>query len=230
MLVKFEVQVYVQPILLVPQGREFQAVQQGLRRAQSRAEVIAIPMGMRPVAQFLQAWWPRVRTRNVRIWVMGLCGSLTPRLEVGTAVQYDTCTTVERTLWQCAPFSLASLDLPRVRAFSSDRPIWSVQEKRQLATTYGTDVVDMEATAILQFFADPSIPVTMVRVVSDDIQYDLPDLSAAIDAAGQLRSFPLAWAMVRQPIGSLRLVQGALQGLSTLTTVGEQWAVHWAGH
>jgi hypothetical protein len=84
----------------------------------------------------------------------------------------------------------------------------------------------MEAAAILQFFAGSSIPVTMVRVVSDGLEGDLPVLSAAIDEAGQVRLLPLAWAMVRQPIASLRLVRGSLQGLAMLATVAEQWALH----
>ncbi|NEP80773.1 MAG: hypothetical protein F6K17_09895 [Okeania sp. SIO3C4] len=44
------------------------------------------------------------------------------------------------------------------------------------------EVVDMEGFAILNFFANLSVSVAMVRVVSDDCYHDLPNISSAVIA------------------------------------------------
>jgi nucleoside phosphorylase len=92
-------------------------------------------------------------------------------------------------------------------------------EKAHLAQTYNADVVDMEGYIALQFLSQFGIAVAMVRVVSDDCQHDLPDLSNAFDAAGSLQPFPLALAMLRRPIAAIQLIQGSWQGLTQLTNV-----------
>jgi hypothetical protein len=70
----------------------------------------------------------------------------------------------------------------------------------------------MEGSAILS--ALPQAQIAMLRVVSDDCEHQLPDLSAAVGS--QLRTLPLITAMLRQPVGSLRLIRGSLRGLKAL--------------
>jgi hypothetical protein len=225
--------------ILVPQGAEFQAVQRGVGR-QSHVRVRAIPIGKQPVSDWLGRWqgseefaeatrWsttvreasPKENHRSSGLLVMGLCGSLTPDLGVGSAVLYESCTDFDHVELPCGGHPrLEKLALSRVRGVSADRVIWSAAEKREVATRYGTAVVDMEGMAVLRFCQPLGISVTMLRVVSDGAKEDLPRLEGAIDAAGNLRALPLAMGLLREPMAATRLIRGSLQGLRVLQ--------HWA--
>lgn len=201
--------------ILVPQGAEYQAVCRGLKRSAIEASVLAIPAGLDPVRRWLEArsW------ETSRVWVLGLCGALNDRLGVGDGVCYERCLDASGRSWDCAVDP--AWEWPRVTGLSSDRVVCRAETKRQLASQFQADVVDMEGAAILDFFAQRSIAVSIVRVVSDDAQGDIPDLSQAFDASGNLQAIPLALQMLRQPSAALRLIRGSLQGLKQLeqTTV-----------
>lgn len=210
--------------LLVPQGAEHKAVCRGLKLRKNPPKVIALPIGIEPVTQFLTQWQPSLNDLESGVLVMGLCGSLTGTLKVGDRVLYQSCQNASDTVWECDPTLTAQIQqgLPKttlVRGFTSDRIIASAHEKQQLGQLYSAEVVDMEGTAILTILAQAGVPVAMARVVSDDINHDLPDLSAAISPDGTLRSLPLALGMMRQPIAALRLIRGSLNGLRTLEAI-----------
>ncbi len=159
---------------------------------------------------------------------MGLCGSLTKTLKVGDRVLYQSCQNASGTVWDCDSILTAHIQkhlsesTPLVRAFTSDRIVASAHSKQQLGQLHSAEVVDMEGSAILTILAHAGVPVAMARVVSDDIDHDLPDLSAAISPDGKLRSLPLALGMMRQPIAALHLIRGSLTGLRTLETIASQ--------
>jgi hypothetical protein len=206
-------------LILVPQGAEYQAICQGLKSWLHPPQVRSIPVGVAPVQRVLRS----ANLQNVSgVVVMGLCGSLSPRYQIGDAVIYHDCIDGSGTVKVCDR-SLTQrlqngLKVSPVRALTSDRVIWSALEKRDLGKTHGADVVDMEGMAVMSL----NLPIAMVRVVSDDVQHDLPDLSGAIDESGTLRSLPLATRMLRQPLKSLRLIRGSLAGLRSLQTVTQQ--------
>jgi len=106
-----------------------------------------------------------------------------------------------------------------VKALTSDRVISSAAEKRRLGETLAADVVDMEGFTALEFLNAAGVAVAMLRVVSDDCQYDIPDLTRAIGSDGSLRPLPLAMAMIRQPIAATRLIRGSLKALKVLEKV-----------
>ncbi len=210
----------------VPQGAEHRAVCQGLKHLKNPPPVISLPIGVKPVTQFLTQWLRSPTFAAVRpsgIVVMGLCGSLTPLLGLGDRVLYQTCLDESGTVWECDPTLTTQIqqlqeNISLVRAFTSDRIITSAQEKQILGSRHQADVVDMEGSAILEVLALTGCPIAMLRVVSDDLDHDLPDLSAALSPEGSLRSWPLAIAMMRQPIAALNLIRGSLKGLQTLRT------------
>lgn len=208
--------------ILVPQGAEYQAVCRGLKSVATPPLVVPIPVGVAPVTRFLQQW--QRSPIDTDVLVMGLCGSLTSKLRVGDLVLYDECIDRSGAAWRCItqPFQ-ATLNgnATCVRALTSDRILASAAEKRRLGIAHQADVVDMEGIAILKSLAQSNISITMLRVVSDDIRHDLPDLTNAISPEGRLRSLPLAWGMIRQPIAATRLIQGSLQGLRVLRQVTE---------
>lgn len=159
---------------------------------------------------------------------MGLCGSLTSGYSIGDTVLYKSClyqTDQSVSLSHLCDPELTSLIERKlkitylVKALTSDRLVWSATEKRQLGQQYGADVVDMEGFTTLEVLNQAGVAVAMVRVISDDCHYDLPDLTEAISPDGFLQPLPLAMRMLRQPLAATRLIQGSLQGLRVLQKV-----------
>jgi nucleoside phosphorylase len=207
------------PIIVVPQGAEYKAVCRGLT---SKQTVIPIPMGSQAVTRYLSAcqdkWNP-----YAKVLVMGLCGSLRDRFQVGDIVLYSECV-YQTQLLQCDSFTAelyAHLQdkVSLVKGLTSDRVVCSAKEKLHLSEISGADVVDMEGFAALEFFQQAGVEVAMLRVVSDDSGHDIPDLTSAINSDGSLQALPLAMSMIRQPIAATRLIRGSLQALKVLEEV-----------
>lgn len=214
-------------ILLVPQGAEYQAVCRGLKSHKNPPQVVALPIGVEPVTQFLKNWQllpSFTAARQSGVVVMGLCGSLTAQLRIGDRVLYKACLDASGDVLECDRDLTTQIqqrlqkEISLVRAFTSNRIIASASEKQQLGHLHQADVVDMEGSAILTTLAQAGCAIAMLRVVGDDTNHDLPDLSAAISPEGKIRSLPLAIGMIRQPIAALRLIRGSLKGLQTLQT------------
>ncbi len=218
-------------LVLVPQGAEFQAVQRGLRRAPcDQLHLVAIPIGGPPVTRFLMQFWA-ARDRDYHaVMVMGLCGSLDLELSVGDAVVYQSCQALaqpgdqsgdqsggHQPIWPCQVSLMANIKL--VAGLTTDRVIWRATEKQALQRSTDCQVVDMEGTAIRQFFQPFDLPVIMLRVVSDDLAGDLPDLTGTIDRDGNLQPLPLALKLFQQPQAAWRLIRGSMRGLNRLTAL-----------
>jgi hypothetical protein len=228
--------------ILVPQGSEFNAVKQGLMSLKpsqplppsqpSKLQTLqAIPVGPDPLRAFLRDWHPaQPLNQPPRVLVMGLCGALTPTLRIGDAVLYDTCTdgivpdysSIQPCDVKLCKEILQKLErdgappIAGVRALTTAAVVSRATDKAALAQASGADVVDMEGWVALNDLRQRGMAVAMVRVVSDDCQHDLPDLSAAFSPTGQLLPLPLALGMMRQPRGALRLIRGSLTGLKKL--------------
>lgn len=130
---------------------------------------------------------------------------------MGDVVLYRSLSTV--------PLHLPTSGTPHlVTGLTLDRVLSSAAEKRELGAS-GADVVDMEGQAILEVLNSLDIPVTMLRVVSDDCHYDLPDLSQAVSPEGNLLPGRMAIAMAQKPIAALRLIRGSLHALKVLQAV-----------
>lgn len=199
------------PIILVPQGAEYQAVCQGLKQHPDPPKVLPIAIGVTAVHLDTLAL-----DQTSKILVMGLCGSLTPRLGVGAVALYTACIDfagIERNCDRALTHRLQDrFQVSPIRGLTSDRVICSAREKCDLGRTYQADVVDMEGSAV----AALNGAVAMLRVVSDDTEHDLPDLDGTIDANGKLQPLPLAIALCKRPIAATRLIRGSLVGLNVL--------------
>lgn len=213
-------------IIVVPQGAEYKAVCRGLSRiTTAKPSVIAIPMGSKSLYTYLencqvnQQWNP-----ETPVLLMGLCGSLLPGYKVGDIVLYSECVYQDQ-VQKCDRaftqelYSHLQNRVSLVKGLTSDRVICSEEEKRQLSETSQASVVDMEGFAAYSFFNQANIPVAMLRVVSDDCEHDIPDLTSAISSDGSLQSLPLAISMIRQPIAATRLIKGSLRSLKVLSEV-----------
>ncbi len=210
-------------IILVPQGAEYKAVCRGLSGVTGFIPtVVAIPVGMKPLLKYLQQG--QFLTPKSRVLIMGICGSLSDRYTVGDLVLYQDCVyqgkqqECDRT-FTAQLHSYISEKVSLVNSLTSDHVIWSASEKRYLGETLAADVVDMEGFTALEFFNAAGVSVAMLRVVSDDCQHNIPDITPAINSDGSLNPFPLAIAMLRQPLAATRLIRGSLTALNVLEQV-----------
>ena len=214
--------------ILVPQGPEYQAGWRGIRHSQGKKPtLVPVPAGTQAITQYLQRKEINkfLNCSQSNVLVMGLCGSLSGQYTVGDVVVYQNCLDLSNlpqivhqecdrqltTLLQHRLQESASL----VTGITSDRPICAAVEKQDWGQKYQADVVDMEGFAVLKVLNS----VGMLRVVSDDCEHDLPDLSSAIGSDGSLQPFPLAMAMVQQPLKAVRLIRGSLKALQVLQQV-----------
>lgn len=217
--------------ILVPQGAEYRAVCRGcppsLGSDQSKLELIPIPIGPEALRCYLT---DRLSTRafqpGSKVLVLGLCGSLTACFDVGNAVIYQACVNGASATLPSLPCEvgltqdlsqLFQPSLQLVTALTSDRLIHVATEKQSLGHATQAEVVDMEGYTILEVLRQAGVAVAMIRVVSDGIERDLPDLTAAFGKDGSLRPLSLAWGMIQRPIAASYLIQGSLRGLSVLS-------------
>ncbi|MDJ0573230.1 MAG: phosphorylase [Pleurocapsa sp. MO_192.B19] len=212
--------------IVVPQGAEYQAVCRGLKKANSKnIQAIAIPLGMQNVRQHLAN--SRLKSNSSQgVAILGLCGSLSPKYSVGDAVLYQNCWDVNRacieTSTELTQMIQHKLSVDLVTGLTSARPICQAAEKLQFSQIYPVSVVDMEGYGYLQELQHQKIAATMLRVVSDDLTGDIPNLDSAIDPNGNLQTWPMAIAFLQQPLAAIRLIKGSLRGLKTLQQITTQ--------
>lgn len=211
-------------IILVPRGAEHSSIRRGLRNIGDLApQIIPIKLGApefldsSPASKLSLEFLNKLKGKIV---LMGLAGSLSDRYRVGDGVIYQGCGLEKGNYWQCEPEITAEIaqltGYSLVKGLTSDRLISRSEEKRRLGQG-GYEVVDMEGARILAALAGQK--VTIVRVISDEVTQDLPDLAPAIDNQGQLLPLPLARQMLTRPVPAFHLIQGSLKGLSVLTQV-----------
>jgi nucleoside phosphorylase len=210
-------------LILVPQGAEYQVVKNALIQVKNDQipQILAIPIGSPSFSPDLLKLLENIPNleKIQNVLVMGLCGSLSFEYAIADIAIYKDCfnpniqasLTCDRELIDYLRQKLENARL--VTALTSDRPIHLATEKRFLHQTSAAAVVDMEGYPILEMLTRLNISVGMVRAVSDDAKYDLPDLSKAIDRAGNLKGLDMAIAFLQKPPAALR----ALQTLSTVT-------------
>ncbi|HEY9847733.1 MAG TPA: hypothetical protein V6D03_16240 [Candidatus Caenarcaniphilales bacterium] len=216
--------------ILVPQGAEYKAVCQGLRRVPvAKPCVVPIPVGPVPLTRYLEKLRAQEKLTShpqPQVLLLGLCGSLTAHHQVGDRILYQGCIDGTRASPQefkpCSPelttllHQALSITTAPATALTSDRFIWSAAEKHQLSQHYAAQVIDMEGFAALEVLSQAGISVGMLRVVSDNCNHDLPDLNAALSLNGTLQPWPLTMGLLRQPVAASRLIQGSLRGLQVL--------------
>jgi nucleoside phosphorylase len=212
--------------ILVPQGSEYQAVMKGWQKKPTYPSILAIPVGGKAVEKALLRELMSQKIGAISpqgIIVMGLAGSLSPQLKRGQIVLYRSCLDLENSQPLFCDYSATGYlaeelghKVQLVEALSSDRVITEAEEKQNLGKRYQVQVVDMEGAAILKFFAAQQIPVVILRVISDEIDQSLPDLSQIYNSAGELQTWPLTKALISQPIAGFNLIRSSLYALKIL--------------
>lgn len=209
--------------IVVPQGAEYQAVCRGLSKAQvDSIQVIAIPIGVRQISQVLGNYSQQI-DGCANILMMGLCGSLSDSYTVQDSVLIKSCQDLNHNLIDLDAELTAKiqqkLSIDLVNALTSDRAITQAQEKLILAQQYCATIVEMEGYNYIRELQRQGVSVAMLRVVSDDLRGDIPDLNQAIDSQGNLKTLPLAISFIKQPFAAIRLITGSLAGLKALEEI-----------
>ncbi|MBE9114755.1 phosphorylase [Lusitaniella coriacea LEGE 07157] len=220
--------------ILAVRGAEYQAVCRGLKGATTPTPpVVGIPMGSVAIRRELPSLLEAKGLNPSRVVLMGLCGALQPQYEVGDVVACESCLYVPEAGLEGKVVQHYSRDVALteilaarlgdrvhcVNCLTRDRAVCSAAQKRHLGEQYRADVVDMEGYGILEILNQLDITVAILRVVSDDAQHDIPDLNAAIDSDGTLRSRPLMRSFLRNPLAAVRFIRSSLRGLKALQAV-----------
>ncbi|MFN5516037.1 MAG: hypothetical protein ACK5CA_15175 [Cyanobacteriota bacterium] len=211
--------------VFTPQGAEFRAVRRGLG-----PRVTAIPAGADAVTDYLNQWRLGVTAPPQRVLVLGLAGSLTENLKIGDVTLAETCRRRDSPqVWLTDPESNARLErglgnIKRVHSLTVPRPLWREAEKRRYASQYLAQTVEMENSALLAFFASSQTPVAILRVISDGLAGNLPNLEGIYNAQGQLKPERLLLAFARNPPAALRLIWGSLTALGVLENLARRLA------
>ena len=222
-------------LILVPQGAEYQAILQGIRNIPNPPSILAIPVGILPVTRYLQYWQRSPDYDASAIYgviLMGLGGSLSADLGVGQLTLLESCLNYQNGQPEQIQQSDRRLNdwiqqklgnkIQRVQAITSDRVITEATEKQELGKRFNRQVVEMEGGSVLSFFTELGIPVTIVRVISDDITQCLPDLNKIYDQTGKLNAIALAAALLKEPIRGLSLILGSLKALKYLEQISRE--------
>ncbi len=205
--------------IFVPRGAEERAVRRALARAGRRTPVFCSgigPAAAAAAARGISA--PTVR----RVLATGLCGSLSRAFTVGDVLVYHDIRRPDGPPLRLDPqltrrVADGSPSLQSgIRALASDAIVTRAREKHALAERYGLDAVDMETFAFATPLQDAGIAVAALRVASDGVDDDLPDLDRALDAYGGLDGFALSLAMLRRPRAGVRLARHAMHALAVL--------------
>jgi len=210
--------------VFVPRGAEERAVRAGLGR-RSKVAVYTTGIGSSSAtaaAEAVIAGASAAGGMPRRVLVTGLCGSLDERFRPGDALLYasieDTdgiplATDADLTaaIQRAVPGALTG-----IRALSVGHIITKASEKRALAQRWGCHACDMESLALLARLHRAGASVAILRVVSDGIDDNLPDLNSAVDASGNLDGKALARACLFSPLAALRMTLGATTGLQVL--------------
>jgi adenosylhomocysteine nucleosidase len=95
-----------------------------------------------------------------------------------------------------------------------------VSEKLRLRSSYGAEIVDMEAAAVARVAAQQGVPFLAIKAVSDEYDFEMQELGEFATASGQFREFAFAMFLMAHPRlwkKAARLAGGGRVALKALT-------------
>ena len=174
------------------------------------------------------------------VLVIGLCGGLIDSVPESQVVTYTECWSTEPKLppLVCStPLTSRLAQLLNFRGIACTcvvgvtSPRIAVRKADRLALAEsGASVVDMESYEILAVAADSGVPATVLRVVSDSVDRELPDFNQALNAQGSLDGGKALRVAVGSPLRTLRLLAANKRAMRQLTdalriVLPADWAV-----
>ena len=112
----------------------------------------------------------------------GVAGALVPELHVGETIFPATVIdTQDGSRHETAIHDAPLGKTPLARTILASYPeIASASQKQQLAKSYGAHAVDMESAAVARAAQVHGIPFLAIKAISDELDFDLPDMSRFI--------------------------------------------------
>lgn len=204
--------------IFVPQGEEYQAVSSGFSpTSPHHPPIIPIPLGSAKLVNFLETWAEnQVNLSGKKALLMGLGGSICDELNIGDIALYHSCFYQGETYPCYSELPLLS-NHQLVRGMTVDRIITSSQEKQVLGKETQRQVIDMEAGIILKTL--PQLALSVIRIISDGLDQDIPNIAKAITPQGTLNRGILFREFIRHPLAAYALIKGSLHALSQLKKV-----------
>lgn len=205
--------------IFVCEGEEFKAVQKALFLSNLKRKIIPIPIGVNAVDNLLK---DSQIPHNKSVLLIGLGGSLSPDYSVGDVVIYESCNyfyegnlITKNCDLELNEYLINNLNCSLVKGLTTDTLIHKSTDKKNLFEQTYSLVVDMESFAVLSNFQS----ATIVRVISDNYDDNLPDLNFAITPNGKLNNRKVAIALIREPLKGIKLIKNALISLKKLGAI-----------
>ncbi len=205
--------------IFVCDGEELKAVQKGLFLSDLKRKIVSIPIGIKTVNNFLKC---SQIPQNKSVILIGLGGSLSADYSVGDVVIYENCSYLDKGNLgtkncdlELNNYLINNLNCHLIKGLTTDTLVHQSKHKKNLSEQTYLSVVDMESFAILSYFES----ATVVRVISDNYEDNLPDLNSAITPDGKLNKGKMAIALMQEPLKAIKLIQNALISLKKLEEI-----------
>ncbi|GAC1428512.1 MAG: hypothetical protein NVSMB62_26370 [Acidobacteriaceae bacterium] len=134
-------------------------------------------------------------------WHVGQCGVLSEVIDARTGERF-TLTGGERTLRIVSAATVAD-----------------AREKKRLRSTYLAVMVDMEAATVARMAQQRGIPMSCIKVVSDEVDAVLPDVTPFV-REGQIRMVPFVASVALQPRMWMPLVRLGTHSAKAVKVLG----------
>lgn len=176
------------------------------------------------------------RSKGELVLITGLAGALAPECKHGDIVIYNNCYSLEapnNNSIQVSPLNKVeceqklttflshqlrsnNIDTLQGDGLTLSKVVCQAQEKLSLAKKYNALAVDMESYQILTAAKEKQLPSTVLRVISDDAQEDLPDLNAAMNKNGDVNNLKMVLQFAKHPILAARFLSNLNKSISKL--------------
>lgn len=138
----------------------------------------------------------------------GIAGALVPELKVGDTIFPATVIDTQdgsrhETAIHDAPVGNTALGRTILASYPE---VASVAQKQQLAKSYGAHAVDMEAAAVARAAQSHGIPFLAVKAISDELGFELPEVSRFI-RSGQFATTRFLLHIALRPWLWLRVIR-----------------------
>jgi adenosylhomocysteine nucleosidase len=146
---------------------------------------------------------------------VGFAGALTPELRVGDVIEASV-------VIDARDGSRAFVEgVDSQNSLVTYMSVAGVQQKKNLGHAFGAKAVDMEAAAVAAAAVAHGLPFAATKVISDELNFEMPQMARFIDARGRFRTVnfaafvalrPWLWRRVATLAGNSRKAAAVLSG------------------
>jgi adenosylhomocysteine nucleosidase len=147
---------------------------------------------------------------------VGFAGALNPGLHVGDILEPSIVVDAR---------DGSSIEIDggdRATTLVSFMAVAGIEQKRNLAQAYAAQAVDMEAAAVAAAARAHGIRFCVTKVISDELEFEMPETARFIDAKGRFRTASFAAFVALRPWLWKRLAQLADNSRKAAELLGEQ--------